>query len=88
MEKSFDALEAALTQLIESISSYNPSTIAASEVVFADNAISESLELRMNFQLYPLGNLMADSAEFCSLQLLSTRQTTIKYNPYEQLLRL
>jgi len=53
MEKSFDALEAALTQLIESISSYNPSPSAASAVVTADNDISESLELRMNFQLYP-----------------------------------
>lgn len=47
MEKSFDALEAALTQLTESISSYNPSPIAASAVVLADNGISKSLELRM-----------------------------------------
>lgn len=64
MEKSFDALEAALTQLIESISSYNPSPTAASAVVLADNDISESLELRMNFQLYPPGNHTADDAEF------------------------
>ncbi|KAF8437448.1 mediator complex, subunit Med4, partial [Terfezia claveryi] len=50
MEKSFDALEAALTQLIESISSYNPSPIAASAVVLADNEISESLELLAEHQ--------------------------------------
>lgn len=50
MEKSFDALEAALTQLIESISSYNPSPIAASAVVLADNDISENLELLAEHQ--------------------------------------
>ncbi|KAF8428708.1 mediator complex, subunit Med4, partial [Tirmania nivea] len=50
MEKSFDALETALTQLIESISSYNPSPIAASAVVYADNDISKSLELLTEHQ--------------------------------------
>ena len=47
MEKSFDVLEAALSQLVESISSYNPSPMAASTVVVADDEISKSLELRM-----------------------------------------
>ena len=47
MEKSFDVLEAALSQLTESISSYNPSPSAATAVVAADDEISKSLELRM-----------------------------------------
>ena len=46
MTKSFDALEAALSQLVESISSYSPSPAAASAVVLADTGIAESLELR------------------------------------------
>ncbi|KAI5801717.1 mediator complex, subunit Med4, partial [Peziza echinospora] len=50
MEKSFDSLEAALTQLIESISSYTPSPLAASALVIADNGISESLELLAEHQ--------------------------------------
>ena len=47
MEKSFDVLEAALSQFTESISSYNPSPMAATAVVAADDEISKSLELRM-----------------------------------------
>ncbi|KAF8477219.1 vitamin-D-receptor interacting mediator subunit 4-domain-containing protein [Kalaharituber pfeilii] len=50
MEKSFEALETALNQLVESISSYYPSPAAASAVVIADNGIQESLVLLAEHQ--------------------------------------
>lgn len=46
VQSSFDSLETALSNLVESIASYNPSPAAASAVVIADNGVAESLEFR------------------------------------------
>ena len=46
LDQAFKNLETSLSTLIESISLYNPSPLAASAVIVADNEMSKSLELR------------------------------------------
>lgn len=46
---SLDSVETALARLLESVASYNPSPEAASVLVQADEALTDTLDTRMCF---------------------------------------
>jgi hypothetical protein len=48
----FERIETALNTLLDSISSYNPSTQAAVALVEADDDLSKGLEQRMFYQFH------------------------------------
>lgn len=52
LQSSFDRIDSALTTLVESITSYNPSPAAAVALVDADDKLSTSLDRREGPCLY------------------------------------
>lgn len=46
LDKRFENLETALNTLIESITTYNPSTLAAANLIAADEELNQGLETR------------------------------------------
>lgn len=78
LDQSFKNLETALSTLIESISLYNPSPLAASQVIVADNEMSKSLELRKRPRLLARKRKVADSSAVVEHQANYHKIQTLK----------
>lgn len=50
-QASYSRVETSLQKLVDSIAAYNPSTRDAEELLAADEAVSENIDQRTNFNI-------------------------------------
>lgn len=74
LQSQLDRVETALATLIESIASYNPSIIAANDLLAADDELNNGVKQRKDsFQPQPRGHTLM------LVQSPSIKQTTLAY---------